>query len=201
MRRRVRGVSGAGSGCRLRARPPRRRCISPARLARLGWLGHGAASPVVHAGGTPLGQRPGEQRRAIAPSQNVCTIGSGRRIGSTISAPQMMPSTPMKRVSRPTRIALRQITTQPRPSASEARPIACVPGMPISWAATSSDDWPMSSARSTVCGAVEEARDLRRGPDREHHGGDRAEQAARRARRRSSSCGSRWRGCGPPCPR
>ena len=115
----------------------------------------------------------------MAPSQNVCTIGSGDRIGSTISAPQITPSTPMKRVSRPIRIALRQITTQPMPSASEESPIACVPGMPISWAATSSDDWPMSSARSTVCGAVQEARDLRRGPEREHHGGDRAEQAAR----------------------
>ena len=58
----------------------------------------------------------------------------------------------MKRVSRPTRMALRQITTQPRPSASDASPIACVPGMPISCAVTSSDESPMSAARSTVRG-------------------------------------------------
>ena len=56
----------------------------------------------------------------------------------------------MKRVSRPTRIALRQITTQLRPSASDARPIAWVPGMPISCATTSRLESPMSSARSTV---------------------------------------------------
>ncbi len=112
-------------------------------------LGHGTASPVVHAGGSPLGQRPASSS-AIAPSQNVCTIGSGDRIGSTISAPQMTPSTPMKRVSSPTRMPLRQITTHARPSASEARPIAWVPGMPISCAATSRLELPMSSARSTV---------------------------------------------------
>ena len=64
----------------------------------------------------------------------------------------MMPSTPMKRVSRPTRIALRQITTQPRPSASEASPIAWVPGIPISCAVISRDELPMSAARSTVRG-------------------------------------------------
>ena len=52
-------------------------------------LGHGTASPVAHAGGSPLGQRPASSS-AIAPSQNVCTIGSGERIGSTISAPQMI---------------------------------------------------------------------------------------------------------------
>ena len=34
-------------------------------------------------------------------------------------------------------MALRQITTQPRPSASDARPIAWVPGIPISCAVTS----------------------------------------------------------------
>ena len=33
-------------------------------------------------------------------------------------------------------MALRQITTQPRPSASDAIPIACVPGIPISCAVT-----------------------------------------------------------------
>ena len=133
--------SGSGSGSAPRRRASRASC----------WEGHGWASPVTHAGGTPLGQRPASSS-AIAPSQNVCTIGSGLRIGSTISAPQMMPSTPMKRVSSPTRMALRQITTQPRPSASDAMPIACVPGIPISCAVTRTLESPMSAARSTVRG-------------------------------------------------
>ena len=58
----------------------------------------------------------------------------------------------MKRVSRPTRMAWRQTTTQPRPSAIDESPSAWVPGIPISWEVTTSELSSMSSARSTVRG-------------------------------------------------
>ena len=66
----------------------------------------------------------------------------------------------MKRIDRPIRIASRQITTHPMPSASEGMPMAWVPGIPMSCAATSTDKLQMSLARSTVYGPAEEVRDL-----------------------------------------
>ena len=80
-------------------------------------LGHGSASPVVHACGWPLGQRPRKSTASMI-SQKACTTGSGPPIGRICSAPVIMPSTPMKRVSRPTRIALSEISTIESASAS-----------------------------------------------------------------------------------
>ena len=68
----------------------------------------------------------------------------------------MMPSTPMKRVSRPTRIALSETKTTARASPS-------APGSPSSCANSVSPLVAMSSAASTVRCAVEERvdRDVR----------------------------------------
>ena len=78
-------------------------------------------------------------------SQKACTTGSGPPIGRIWSAPVIMPSTPMKRVSRPTRIALSAIRTS-----ASAR--ASAPGRPRICANTARPLAPMSSAASTVRG-------------------------------------------------
>ncbi len=75
-------------------------------------------------------------------SQKHWTTGSGPPNGRTCSAPVMMPSTPMKRVSRPTRIAFSAIITS-----ASASPSA--PGNPSSEANTPSPDALTSSAAST----------------------------------------------------
>ena len=54
-------------------------------------------------------------------SQKDCTTGSGPPNGRIWSAPVIMPSTPMKRVSRPTRIAFSAIRTSASASAERAR--------------------------------------------------------------------------------
>ena len=72
-----RGLGAAGGGVagvpRPLARGVRARVLAAAArrralLAQLCWVGHGTASPVAHAGGMPLGQRPANST-AKAPSQ------------------------------------------------------------------------------------------------------------------------------------
>ena len=107
-----------GRPARLRRRPRPR----PAALrcsATCCALGHGSARPVRHAGGSPPGRRPANSS-ARPPSQNVCTSGSDEPTWTTWKTPTTMPSAPMKRVSRPARIALSETSTMPTASASAA---------------------------------------------------------------------------------
>ena len=92
----------------------------------------------------PPGHLP-RKTRPSANSQKHCTTGSGEPIGNTSSAPVIIPSTPMKRVSSPLRMAFSAVSTIPIASASR-------PGRLRSCAVTSRPLWVISSASATVRG-------------------------------------------------
>jgi hypothetical protein len=111
-------VAGSGSAAVTSGgSSPRSSAFAAAACSRSSCCdGHGIGRPSFHAGGTPLGQRP----RNRAPSENshtVCTIGDGAT-GSTSRTPTMIPRMPMKRVRSPARIALSEMITNAKPSAS-----------------------------------------------------------------------------------
>ncbi len=103
-------------------------------------MGHGSGFPLAHAGGC-VGHLPRKSAASITNQKASTIIATGSC--STSRAPTIMPSTPRKRVSRPIRIALSEISTT-----LSARPRA--PGRPRICAKTAVPFWPMSTASSTV---------------------------------------------------
>ena len=118
------GADRLGLGLDRLAALPRPRPSGAARAAR-------RSSATARPAGPPrrrVAARPAaeeEDARASA-ARSDWTTGSGPPSGRTSSAPVMMPSTPMKRVSRPTRIALSEMSTSA--SASRARRAARAAG-------------------------------------------------------------------------
>ena len=179
--RRGRGAGGA----RRAPRPPWRR-LAAALAAR----GHALLAdlllgrPRLRLAGLPGRRvaagpaRAGTARRAPE-SQKIFTNGSWPSSwGRKERTPTMIPSTPMKRVSRPTRIALSAVSAMPRPRIAEPRP--------ASWTApVVNESASASRAASSVCcaasaNALTSLRQRERrdgaGDDRQHGAGDRRDQ-------------------------
>ena len=81
-------------------------------------LGHGIASPESHAGPRPPGQLPMKSAPS-AVSQKSWITGDATN-GSTNSAPRIIPSTPMKRLNSPARMACRLTMIVAKPVATDA---------------------------------------------------------------------------------
>ena len=123
--------SGAWGGGRRRAAPARARArrVASARASRVGARGRALLAQLLLgrprlglAGGPRLGRAARQRPRKSTPSAasqktRMMPCWSMGRIGAT-ATPTMTPSTPMKRVSSPTRMALSEMIAMPKPSAS-----------------------------------------------------------------------------------